>query len=126
MTGDYDYLVRLVVADLADFERIHNLFLTRLPERGARSFELRGAHGRATAIPIRPKENGGVDARPRPHIDVRRLTPPVPERMPADGSRTRAARDAARLGLRAPLTQTLNGARMVRVVHSCARRSRNS
>ncbi|MEJ0040146.1 MAG: Lrp/AsnC family transcriptional regulator [Gammaproteobacteria bacterium] len=40
MTGDYDYLVRLVVADLADFERIHNQFLTRLPSVCARSFEL--------------------------------------------------------------------------------------
>ena len=31
MTGEHDYLLRLVVADLADFERIHNQHLTRLP-----------------------------------------------------------------------------------------------
>jgi len=31
MTGDYDYLVRVVVADTADFERIHSQHLTRLP-----------------------------------------------------------------------------------------------
>ena len=30
MTGDYDYLIRVVVADLADFERLHQ-HLTRLP-----------------------------------------------------------------------------------------------
>jgi Lrp/AsnC family transcriptional regulator, leucine-responsive regulatory protein len=31
MTGEHDYLLRLVVTDLADFERIHNQHLTRLP-----------------------------------------------------------------------------------------------
>jgi DNA-binding Lrp family transcriptional regulator len=31
MTGDYDYLLRVVVADTADFERVHNQHLTRLP-----------------------------------------------------------------------------------------------
>lgn len=31
MTGEFDYLLRLVVADMADFERIHNEALTRLP-----------------------------------------------------------------------------------------------
>jgi Lrp/AsnC family transcriptional regulator, leucine-responsive regulatory protein len=30
MTGDYDYLLRVVVADLGDFERLHQ-HLTRLP-----------------------------------------------------------------------------------------------
>src|SRR3954470_759780 len=30
MTGDFDYLLRVVVADLADFERLHQ-HLTRLP-----------------------------------------------------------------------------------------------
>jgi Lrp/AsnC family transcriptional regulator, leucine-responsive regulatory protein len=54
MTGDYDYLVRLVVADLADFERIHNLFLTRLPSvaRVHSSFAVRTVT-RSTAIPVR-------------------------------------------------------------------------
>jgi Lrp/AsnC family transcriptional regulator, leucine-responsive regulatory protein len=31
MTGEHDYLLRVVVADLADFERIHSQHLTRLP-----------------------------------------------------------------------------------------------
>ncbi len=31
MTGEFDYLLRVVVRDMADFERIHNDALTRLP-----------------------------------------------------------------------------------------------
>lgn len=31
MTGEFDYLVRVAVADMADFERVHNQILTRLP-----------------------------------------------------------------------------------------------
>ena len=31
MTGEFDYLLRLVVSDMADFERLHNDELTRLP-----------------------------------------------------------------------------------------------
>lgn len=31
MSGEHDYLVRLVVADLANFERVHSEKLTRLP-----------------------------------------------------------------------------------------------
>ncbi len=31
MTGEFDYLLRVVVADMADFERIHKDKLTRLP-----------------------------------------------------------------------------------------------
>ncbi len=31
MTGEFDYLLRLVIADMADFERLHNEALTRLP-----------------------------------------------------------------------------------------------
>ncbi len=31
MTGEFDYLLRLVVSDMADFERLHNESLTRLP-----------------------------------------------------------------------------------------------
>jgi Lrp/AsnC family leucine-responsive transcriptional regulator len=31
MTGEFDYLLRVVVADMADFERIHKEALTRLP-----------------------------------------------------------------------------------------------
>lgn len=43
MTGDYDYLVRVVVKDTADFERIHSKQLTRLPgvARVHSSFALR-------------------------------------------------------------------------------------
>jgi Lrp/AsnC family leucine-responsive transcriptional regulator len=59
MTGDYDYVVRLVVADLADFERIHSQFLTRLPSvaRVHSSFAVRTVT-RSTAIPVKaPKGN---------------------------------------------------------------------
>ena len=31
MTGEFDYLLRVVIADMADFERLHNESLTRLP-----------------------------------------------------------------------------------------------
>ncbi len=31
MTGEFDYLLRLVVSDMEDFERLHNEALTRLP-----------------------------------------------------------------------------------------------
>jgi DNA-binding Lrp family transcriptional regulator len=31
MTGEFDYLLRVVVRDMADFERIHKNGLTRLP-----------------------------------------------------------------------------------------------
>jgi DNA-binding Lrp family transcriptional regulator len=31
MTGEFDYLLRVVVSDMADFERLHRDFLTRLP-----------------------------------------------------------------------------------------------
>jgi len=31
ITGDYDYLLRVVVADTADFERIHHQHLSHLP-----------------------------------------------------------------------------------------------
>lgn len=31
MTGEFDYLLRVVVADMADFERLHRDALTRLP-----------------------------------------------------------------------------------------------
>ena len=31
MTGEFDYLLRVVVRDMADFERLHNESLTRLP-----------------------------------------------------------------------------------------------
>lgn len=31
MTGEFDYLLRLIVSDMNDFERLHNDALTRLP-----------------------------------------------------------------------------------------------
>lgn len=31
MTGEFDYLLRVVVADMADFERLHRDAITRLP-----------------------------------------------------------------------------------------------
>lgn len=54
MTGDYDYLVRVVVADTADFERLHSKHLTRLPgvARVHSSFALRTIQ-KSRELPIR-------------------------------------------------------------------------
>jgi Lrp/AsnC family transcriptional regulator, leucine-responsive regulatory protein len=54
MTGDYDYVVRVVVADTADFERVHSKFLTRLPSvaRVHSSFALRTVQ-KSRELPIR-------------------------------------------------------------------------
>jgi Lrp/AsnC family leucine-responsive transcriptional regulator len=54
MTGDYDYLVRAVVADTADFERLHSKHLTRLPgvARVHSSFALRTIQ-KSRELPIR-------------------------------------------------------------------------
>ena len=54
MTGEHDYLLRLVVADLADFERIHNQHLTRLPSVASvqSSFAMRTVT-RATTLPVK-------------------------------------------------------------------------
>jgi len=54
MTGEYDYLLRIVVADLADFERIHDQHLTRLPNvtRVHSSFAVRSVR-RARALPLK-------------------------------------------------------------------------
>jgi Lrp/AsnC family leucine-responsive transcriptional regulator len=54
MTGDYDYVVRVVVADAADFERLHSRELTRLPvvARVHSSFTLRTVQ-KSRELPIR-------------------------------------------------------------------------
>jgi DNA-binding Lrp family transcriptional regulator len=54
MTGDYDYLVRVVVADTADFERLHAKHLTRLPgvARVHSSFALRTVQ-KSRELPIK-------------------------------------------------------------------------
>lgn len=54
MTGDFDYLVRVAVADTADFERVHSQELTRLPgvARVHSSFALRTVT-RSSVLPIR-------------------------------------------------------------------------
>lgn len=54
MTGDYDYLVRVVVADTADFERLHSKHLTRLPAvaRVHSSFALRTVQ-KSRELPLR-------------------------------------------------------------------------
>jgi len=54
MTGEDDYILRLVVADLADFERIHNQHLTRLPSvaRIQSSFAMRTVT-RSAILPVR-------------------------------------------------------------------------
>ncbi len=53
MTGEFDYLLRLVVADMADFERIHRQHLTRLPgvARVHSSVALRAVR-RTTELPL--------------------------------------------------------------------------
>lgn len=53
MSGDYDYLVRVIVADFADYERVHSGHLTRLPHvaRVRSSFTLRTVT-KKTAIPL--------------------------------------------------------------------------
>ena len=58
MTGEHDYLLRLVVSDLADFERIHNQHLTRLPSvaRVHSSFAMRTVT-RSRTLPLR--QGGG-------------------------------------------------------------------
>ena len=53
MSDEYDYLLRVVVADFADYERIHREHLTRLPFVGRvrSSFTLRTVL-RRTSIPL--------------------------------------------------------------------------
>ncbi len=54
MTGEFDYLLRVVVADASDYERIHHHSLTSLPgvARVRSSFTLRTVTKR-TEIPVR-------------------------------------------------------------------------
>ena len=54
MTGEFDYLLRLVVSDMADFERLHKESLTRLPgvARVNSSVAIRTVQ-RKTALPLR-------------------------------------------------------------------------
>ena len=53
MSGEFDYLLRVVVADMADFERIHKTELTRLPglARVNSSFAIRTVQ-RKTELPL--------------------------------------------------------------------------
>ena len=54
MTGEFDYLLRIVVSDMADFERIHKESLTRLPgvARVNSSVAIRTVQ-KKTALPLR-------------------------------------------------------------------------
>ena len=54
MSGDYDYLLRVVVADTTDFERVHSQHLTSLPHvsRVHSSFALRTVQ-KSRALPLR-------------------------------------------------------------------------
>jgi Lrp/AsnC family leucine-responsive transcriptional regulator len=54
MSGEYDYLVRVVVSDTADFERVHSQHLTSLPHvsRVHSSFALRTVQ-KSRELPIR-------------------------------------------------------------------------
>ena len=53
MSGEFDYLLRVVVSDMADFERIHKTELTRLPgvARVNSSFAIRTVR-RKTELPL--------------------------------------------------------------------------
>ena len=55
MSGEYDYLLRVVLADMADFERLHSQHLTRLPYVAAGAIELRGCgrSKRSRELPVR-------------------------------------------------------------------------
>jgi len=55
MTGQQDYLLRVVVTDPADFERLHSQHLTRLPgvARVQSSFALRTVR-KSAELPVRP------------------------------------------------------------------------
>lgn len=54
MSGDADYLLRVIVADARDYERLHSQYLTRLPgvARVHSSFALRTVV-KKTEVPIR-------------------------------------------------------------------------
>jgi DNA-binding Lrp family transcriptional regulator len=54
MTGQQDYLLRVVVTDPADFERLHSQHLTRLPgvARVQSSFALRTVR-KSAELPVR-------------------------------------------------------------------------
>ena len=54
MSGEYDYLLRVVVADTVDFERVHSQHLTSLPHvaRVHSSFALRTVQ-KSRALPLR-------------------------------------------------------------------------
>ncbi len=54
MTGEFDYLLRVVVSDMADFERLHKEALTRLPgvSRVNSSVAIRTVR-KKTALPLR-------------------------------------------------------------------------
>jgi DNA-binding Lrp family transcriptional regulator len=56
MSGDADYLLRVIVADARDYERVHSQHLTRLPgiDRVHSSFALRTVI-KKTEIPVRPR-----------------------------------------------------------------------
>ncbi len=53
MSGDFDYMLRVVVADTSDYERMHRDFLTKLPgiDRIKSSFALRTVV-KSTALPL--------------------------------------------------------------------------
>ena len=53
MTGNFDYLLRVVVADMDDFERVHSQKLTRLPgvSRVQSSFALRTVR-KSSVLPV--------------------------------------------------------------------------
>jgi Lrp/AsnC family transcriptional regulator, leucine-responsive regulatory protein len=65
ISGDYDYLLRVVVADAQDYERVHNHHLSKLPgvSRIRSSFVLRTVC-RRTAFPMAVAEAPAKPQRP--------------------------------------------------------------
>jgi len=61
MTGEADYLLRVIAADAADFERLHTHHLTRLPgvARVHSSFALRKVV-KKTEVPVRDWQEQGA------------------------------------------------------------------
>lgn len=76
MTGEFDYLVRVAVRDMSDFERVHNQALTRLPNvaRVHSSIAIR----RVKRGQVLPLENGPEGPAAIPRAASRRSPLPRP------------------------------------------------
>jgi Lrp/AsnC family transcriptional regulator len=55
MTGDNDYLLRVVVADIADYDRVHQTLVGSVPMRSVASNFAIGQVKYSTALPVRER-----------------------------------------------------------------------